>query len=58
MERTPGVMEIIFSEYTDIDGRMLPNKRVMTFDGQELMTMTMLEMKVNADIDEALFAVE
>ena len=54
---TPGLMEIRFSEYSEIAGRLVPHKHVMTFDGQELASVTLDSLEVNPELELAQFEV-
>ena len=54
---TPGMFEVMFSEYTSIEGRMLPKKQVMLFEGEELATITLDSIEVNPELDPVLFEV-
>ncbi len=55
LTRTPGEVEYVFSDYRDVQGRMMPHKQVMRFDGQDLVTMTIDSITVNPPVDETLF---
>jgi len=55
MQRTPGKMEIVFSDYRDVGGRMLPHKQVMTFEGQPLATISVNSISINGDVESSLF---
>ncbi len=57
MQGTPGTIEILFQEYDEIEGRQIPRKRVMTFEGQELATITLLEIQFNPELDPSLFEI-
>jgi zinc protease len=57
MQGTPGLIEILFQEYDEIDGRQIPRKRVMTFEGQQLATITLDEIEFNPDLDPSLFEI-
>jgi hypothetical protein len=55
MQGTPGLMEVLFSDYGEVDGRLIPHKRVIHFEGQELATITLDAIELNPDIDVAQF---
>ena len=54
---TPGVFELRYSDYGDLDGRMLPRKSVMTFEGQKFATVTVDALEVNPELDPSLFEI-
>jgi len=51
----PGVMEVRFSEYKELDGRLIPHKREISFEGEELVTETLDSIEINPDLSPALF---
>ena len=57
LQGTPGLIEIIFSDYSDVDGRLVAHKRVMSFEGQEVATSTLDSIQINPELDVALFEV-
>lgn len=57
MEQRPGTMEVVFSEYKPLDGRMLPTKQVLHFEGEELATITTNSVQFDPSIDESQFSV-
>ena len=48
---TPGLMEVVFSDYGEIGGRLVPRKQVVSFDGKELANMTLDTMEINPELD-------
>jgi hypothetical protein len=52
---TPGTLELRFSDYTEFDGRLAPRTTEMSFDGEDLATLTLDAMEINVDLDASLF---
>jgi hypothetical protein len=52
---TPGRVEILYSDHRDTDGLFVPYRHVVKFDGQELVTVSILSLEVNPDLPDALF---
>ena len=55
LTRAPGQIEIFFSDYRDVEGRMVSFKQVFKVDGQETITLMLDSFKVDPVVDEALF---
>jgi hypothetical protein len=55
MQQTPGRMEVTYSDYREVGGRMVPHMQVMTFDGQALATISVNSIEINAELDGSLF---
>ena len=55
MLRTPGQMEVLYSDYREVDGWMVPHKHVMTFEGDELATISVDAISINGAVEDALF---
>ena len=55
MQQTPGMIEVLFSEYSDVSGHLIAHKQVMTFEGQPLATVTVNSIELNPEIDETIF---
>ena len=55
IRRTPGRVELLFSDYRDVEGRQVPHKQVMWFEGQEVMSTTLESFEVNPQVDESAF---
>jgi len=53
--RSPGQAEAFYSDYRDHDGRQVPHKQVVRFDGQEAITLTLDSFEVNPEVDVAQF---
>jgi hypothetical protein len=51
----PGVMEVRFSEYKELDGRLIPHKREISFEGEKLVTENLESIEINPDLSPALF---
>jgi hypothetical protein len=52
---TPGLVEVRFSEYGDVDGRRLPRRQEIRFEGELLATVTVDSLEINAELDPSLF---
>jgi outer membrane lipoprotein-sorting protein len=48
-------MEILFSNYRDVKGVLVPFTTEQRFDGQTGMTVNIEEVKINEEIDDAIF---
>jgi hypothetical protein len=57
MQRTPGEITVVYSDYRDIGGYVLPHKRVLNFDGQPLATVSTKSIAVNSDLDATTFEI-
>lgn len=55
LTRSPGQAEAFFSDYRDHEGRQVPHKQVVRFDGQDAMTLTLDSFEVNPQVDVAQF---
>lgn len=55
--RTPGEMTVVYSEYRDVDGYLVPHERVLQFDGDALATISTNSIAINSDLDAATFEV-
>ncbi len=55
LTRSPGQAEAFYSDYRDHDGRQVPHKQVVRFDGQEAITLTLDSFEVNPEVDVAQF---
>jgi len=55
MQGTPGTITLLFSDYVEQAGRMLPRISSMNFEGEEFATVTVESLEINADVDATLF---
>ncbi len=55
LEGNPGVMEVFYSDYRELDGRLVPYTRLIRFEGQDLVKMTLDSMAINPDLSPDLF---
>jgi predicted Zn-dependent peptidase len=55
MQRTPGTIEVHFSDYREVDGRMIPHKRVMHFDGEEFASVSIDAISINPELEAGMF---
>ncbi len=53
MQQTPGMIEVLFSEYSDVSGHLIAHKQVMTFEGQPLATVTVNSIELNPEFTAA-----
>ncbi len=53
--RAPAQIEVYYSDYRDVEGRMVPHKEVIKADGQEAVSLTLESFKVNPPVDDKLF---
>ncbi len=54
---TPGEIVMLYSDYREAGGYVLPHTRVMRFDGDELATISTESISINSDIDPATFEI-
>ena len=57
MQGTPGEIMVVYSDYRDVGGYLLPHERVLKFDGQPLATVSTNSVAVNSDLDAATFEI-
>jgi hypothetical protein len=57
MQRTPGEIIVVYSDYRDVSGYNLPHKRLMNFDGQEFATIATNAIAVNPELDPSTFEI-
>lgn len=55
MTRADGNAVVTFSDYRELDGRMVPHKEVIQFDGQEFGTLELEKFEVNPEIEASAF---
>jgi len=51
----PGLIELRFTDYAEIDGRRLPRTQTILFEGEAVATQTVESMEINPELDAALF---
>jgi len=56
LQGTPGLIEVVFEDYSDVAGHMVPHTQIMSFDGQQIATLKLESLDVNPQIDPATFA--
>jgi len=56
MTHVPGTIEILFSDYRDAAGVFYPFRQVVTFNGEEMVTVTVQSLQVNPELPDSLFA--
>ena len=54
---TPGEIMMIYSDYREVGGYLLPHKRVMRFDGDELAIVSTNSIAINSDLDPSTFEI-
>jgi hypothetical protein len=52
---TPGLVEVRFYDYEDVDGWRLPQRSEIRFEGETLATSTVDSLEINPELDPALF---
>jgi hypothetical protein len=57
MQGTPGTIELRFSDYREQDGRMIPYKQTMLFEGEELGTMEINTIAINPELAADTFEI-
>lgn len=57
LQGSPGLIEVVYSDYAELGGRYFPKTHSMMFEGQEVLTITVDSLEVNPDLDPAMFAV-
>jgi predicted Zn-dependent peptidase len=53
--KTPGLIELMLTDYAEIDGRQLPRTQTTLFEGEEVATQTLESVEINPELDAALF---
>ncbi|MBZ5638389.1 MAG: insulinase family protein [Acidobacteriia bacterium] len=51
----PAQIEVLFSDYHEVEGRSVPHKEVVRVDGEDAITLTLESFKVDPPVDEKLF---
>jgi len=57
MRGTPGTIEVRFSDYREQDGRMIPYKQTMLFEGEELGSMEVDTIAINPELEAGTFEI-
>ena len=57
LQGSPGLIEVLFSNYAELGGAYFPTTHSMLFEGEEVLTITVNSLEVNPDLDPAMFAV-
>lgn len=57
MSNDPGTVEILFSDYRETDGVYYPFRQELTFDGNEMVTVTIQSLEINPDLPDSLFEI-
>jgi outer membrane lipoprotein-sorting protein len=57
MSNAPGTIEILFSDYRDTGGVSYPFQQVLSFDGAEMVTVTLQSLEINPDLPDSLFEI-
>jgi len=57
LQGSPGLVEVVFSNYAEFGGTYFPTTQSMLFEGEEVLTITVNSLEVNPDLDPAMFAV-
>jgi hypothetical protein len=56
--QAPGTVEWTYSDWRDVEGWLVPHRQVMAVDGQEVLSLDVSAVRVNPEVEQALFAVE
>ncbi len=51
----PGNFEVVFSDYREVSGFLVPHRQLTKIDGVDFATLTRQRAEINPDIDPALF---
>jgi hypothetical protein len=57
MTGAPGRIEVVYGDWRDVAGHLLPFKQTVTIDGEALATVTVESIEVNPTLEPALFEV-
>ena len=57
LQGTPGLMEVRYSNYGEVAGRMIPRLHVMSFEGRELASVTLADAQINPELDLSQFEI-
>jgi len=57
MSNAPGTIEILFSDHRDAEGVYYPFRQVLTFDGEEMVTVTVQSLEINPALPDSLFEI-
>jgi predicted Zn-dependent peptidase len=55
VQQTPGTVEMLFSDYREVDGRTYPFKRVMNFEGEEVLSTSVDKVSFNPEVEAGMF---
>lgn len=55
MSNAPGTIEILFSDHRETGGVYYPFRQVLTFDGEEMVTVTLQSLEINPALPDSLF---
>ena len=55
LDRKTGRVDIHFSDYREVEGMLFPFRQVVSFEGEQLVTVTVDSVEVNPTLSEALF---
>jgi predicted Zn-dependent peptidase len=55
--QAPALVEVVFSDYGDVDGHLVPHKQVLSYDGKQLITVQLESIEINPQPDPAEFEV-
>lgn len=57
MSNAPGTIEILFSDHRDAGGVYYPFRQVLTFEGEEMVTVTIQSLEINPALPDSLFEI-
>jgi hypothetical protein len=57
MSNAPGTIEILFSDHRVVDGVYYPFRQVLTFEGEEIVTVAVQSLEINPALPDSLFEI-
>ena len=57
LQRTPGELRVVYSDYRDVGGYSLPHLQILHFDGEVVATISTNAITVNPEFEESLFEI-
>lgn len=55
LTRAPGSVEVLYSDYRQVEGCQVPHKQVVLVDGEAITTLTLRSFEVDPEVDPKLF---
>ena len=57
LQRTPGELRVVYSDYRDVGGYSLPHLQILHFDGEVVATISTNAITVNPEFEESIFEI-